>query len=125
MISEQRAVEEYVGDVPKWWKKLVDDDRIGEFEKLAAVGFQPKKIAMYFMIPPNSFMDFFDQPYSPAQYHYNRGRLMQQAKEGMTMAADAATGKNSAQAQRWDKVRKSIEISSAIDEICFSDLIFD
>ena len=40
----------------------------------------------------------------------------------MTMAADAASGQNATQAQRWDKAKKSRSLSTAIDEICFPEL---
>ena len=124
MNSEQpRAVKVYVGDIPEWWAAI--KSRIEEYEKLAAIGYLPKKIAMYFGVSPFEFLDFFNKPYSPAKYHYDRGKLMQEAKEGMTMAADAASGKNAAQAMRWDKHKKAIGIASAIEEICFSYLIFD
>lgn len=121
--GHQRAVRVYVGDIPEWWNVI--KTRIEEYEKLAAIGYLPKKIAMYFGVSPIEFLDFFNQPYSPAKYHYDRGKLMQEAKEGMTMAADAASGKNAAQAMRWDKHKKAIGIASAIEEICFSDLIYE
>lgn len=122
-MPQQQSPVPYTGPIPSWWKAILS--RIEEYEKLAAIGYQPKNLAMYFGIPPVEFLEFFSRPYSPAKYHYDRGRLVQEAKEGMKMADDAIRGTNAAQAQRWDKHKKAIGIASAIEEICFSDLIFD
>lgn len=104
--------------VPEWLKRIDVD----EFERLAGIGYQPKYIAMYYKVPYWEFMQWFNFPYSPLAYHFKRGQLLQAAKEGMTMAADAASGQNATQAQRWDKAKKSRSLSTAIDEICFPEL---
>lgn len=107
-----------VKNIPEWLNRIDVD----EYERLAGIGYQPKQISLYYNIPYWEFMTWFNMPFSPLRYHYRRGALLQAAKEGMTMAADAASGQNATQAQRWDKQRKSRSLSTNIDEICFPEL---
>lgn len=104
--------------LPDWLSRI----DVEEFERLAGIGYQPKQIALYYKIPYWEFLTWFNFPFSPLAYHFKRGQLLQAAKEGMTMAADAASGQNATQAQRWDKAKKSRSLSTAIDEICFPEL---
>lgn len=106
------------GPMPDWISRI----DVEEYERLAGIGYQPKQIAMYYRIPYWEFIAWFNFPFSPLAYHFKRGQLLQSAKEGMTMAADAISGTNATQAQRWDKQRKSRSLSTAIDEICFPEL---
>ena len=106
------------GTIPEWMSKI----DVKEYEKLAGIGYQPKQIALFYKIPYAEFLMWFSMPFSPLAYHFNRGKLIQDAKEGMTMAADAASGQNATQALRWDKIRKSRSLATNIDEICFPEM---
>ncbi|MGE4308253.1 hypothetical protein [Bacteroides sp.] len=116
MISES--------DITKWKEKPDWFDRINfeEYEKLAAIGYSPKQIAMYYQIKYIDFEWYFNLVGSPLQYHYKRGQLMQQAKEGIAMAISAETGENVTQAQRLDKLRREVEFSNAINNIFYGDI---
>ena len=116
MISES--------DITKWKEKPDWFDRINfeEYEKLAAIGYSPKQIAMYYQIKYIDFEWYFNLVGSPLQYHYKRGQLMQQAKEGIAMAISAETGDNVTQAQRLDKLRREVEFSNAINNIFYGDI---
>lgn len=116
MISES--------DISKWKEKPDWFDRINfeEYEKLAAIGYSPKQIAMYYQIKYIDFEWYFNLVGSPLQYHYKRGQLMQQAKEGIAMAISAETGENVTQAQRLDKLRREVEFSNAINNIFYGDI---
>ena len=116
MISES--------DITKWKEKPDWFDRINfeEYEKLAAIGYSPKQIAMYYQIKYVDFEWYFNLVGSPLQYHYKRGQLMQQAKEGIAMAISAETGENVTQAQRLDKLRREVEFSNAINNIFYGDI---
>lgn len=107
-----------VGTVPEWMSRI----DVNEYERLAGIGYQPKQIALYYKIPYAEFLIWFNMPFSPLNYHFKRGQLLQAAKEGMAMAADAASGENATQALRWDKMRKSRSLSTNIDEICFPEM---
>ena len=116
MISES--------DITIWKEKRDWFDRINfeEYEKLAAIGYSPKQIAMYYQIKYIDFEWYFNLVGSPLQYHYKRGQLMQQAKEGIAMAISAETGENVTQAQRLDKLRREVEFSNAINNIFYGDI---
>ena len=116
MISES--------DITQWKEKPDWFDRINfeEYEKLAAIGYSPKQIAMYYQIKYIDFEWYFNLVGSPLQYHYKRGQLMQQAKEGIAMAISAETGENVTQAQRLDKLRREVEFSNAINNIFYGDI---
>lgn len=81
---------------PPWYDKIDTD----ELERLSAIGLQPRQIAMYFRVPENDFLWYFNLVGSPLKYHYERGQLVQTAKEGLTMTAAAERGENVTQAQR-------------------------
>ena len=105
-------------DKPDWFDKI----NFEEYEKLAAIGYSPKQIAMYYQIKYIDFEWYFNLVGSPLQYHYKRGQLMQQAKEGIAMAISAETGENVTQAQRLDKLRREVEFSNAINNIFYGDI---
>jgi len=98
---------------PEWLGKINWD----ELEKLAAVGYSPEKIAMYFDVPKIEFMYYYMLEGSLLKYHYDRGILYYQAKEGLSMLEDA--DQNATQAQRLDKLRETTNFRNAIDEIIY------
>jgi hypothetical protein len=106
------------GENPKWYDKI----NFSELEKLAAIGYTPIQIAKYFNIPWKDFEWYFNLIGSPIKYHYERGQLYQQAKEGIAMAAAAETGENVTQAQRLDKLRRKVEFNNALQRIVFGDI---
>lgn len=103
---------------PEWFDRIVFD----EYERLAAIGYTPKQIAMYYKIPHSDFQWYFDLVGSPLKYHYERGQLVQQAKEGITMTISAETGENVTQAQRLDKLRREVEFKNGINQIFYGDI---
>lgn len=111
-------------DITKWSDKPDWFDRIKteEYEKLAAIGYNPKQIAMYYHIPYVEFEWYYNLVGSPLKYHYERGQLVQQAKEGIAMAASAETGENVTQAQRLDKLRREVAFRNAVNDIFFGDI---
>lgn len=104
-------------DNPDWYARI--EQNIEEYERLAAIGYTPDKIAMYYRINRSEFMWAFNLVDSPLRYHYERGQMMQQAKEGIAMAAAAEKGDNVTQAQRFDKLRTAIGYKNAIDQVFF------
>ena len=103
---------------PKWFGKI----NIEEYERLSSTGYTPQQIAMYYDIDVGDFMFYFTLLHSPLKYHYDRGRLVQQAKEGISMTDAAATGENVTQAQRLDKFRAQLEFKNNINNVFFGDL---
>ena len=74
---------------------------------------------MYYHIPFEDFQWYFSLVGSPLKYHYERGQLMQQAKEGLAMSVSAETGENVTQAQRFDKLRREVSFKNAVNDIFF------
>lgn len=108
-------------ELVKWRENPVWYDRINfdEYEKLAAIGYTPKQLAMFYNIPLNDFEWYFNLVGSPLKYHYERGQLIQQAKEGLSMTASAEVGDNVTQAQRLDKLRREVGFKNAINQVFF------
>ena len=101
---------------PPWLDKISWDD----LEKLAAIGYTPEKVAMFFDVPKIEFMYYFMLEESKLKHHYDRGVLYYQAKEGMSMLDDA--DQNATQAQRLDKLRKTVKFRNAVDEILYGGI---
>ncbi len=104
---------------PEWFDQI----NFEEYEKLAAIGYTPRQIAMYYKIPSNDFAWYYNLIGSPLRYPYDRGQLVQQAKEGLAMTASAETGENVTQAQRLDKLRREVEFKNTINNIFYGDII--
>lgn len=101
---------------PIWMSKI----NIAELEKLAAVGYTPEKVAMYFDVPKIEFMYYFMLEGSKLKHYYDRGVLYYQAKDGLSMLEDA--DQNAAQAARLDKLRDVIQFRNAVDEIFYGGI---
>lgn len=100
------------------WMDGIDPDELG---RLASLGYTPGQIAMYYKIPEKDFLWYFHLVGSPLKYHYDRGQLVRQAKEAMTMQRSAEAG-NTTQGQRLDKQRQAIGYRNSIHKIFFDDV---
>lgn len=98
---------------PDWINKIDWE----EYEKFAYVGYKPEQIAMYYEINKNEFMFYFMMIDSKLKYHYDRGQLVGQAKDGADMIKRSAS--NVIQAQRLDKLREKVEFENAKDDIIY------
>ncbi len=116
MSSEVNRIDQWTND-PDWMSRI----DIEEFEKLAGIGYRPEQIAMYYKINKREFLWYFHLAGSPLTYHYERGKLVQRAKEGLAMSQAAMTGENVTQAQRFDKFRKAMNYRNSINKIFFDE----
>lgn len=96
------------------------DIDIEELEQLAAIGYTPESIAMYFKLNLTEFLYHFHRDNSPLKYHYNRGILVHQAKEGMSMLEAAENG-NTTQGQRLDKLRYQVNFEQHKQSIIYGN----
>lgn len=103
---------------PEWMNRITEK----ELEQLGAIGYKVEQLAMYFNVPKAEFMFYYSLADSPLRYYYERGKLMQQAKEGFNMADAAASGDNATQAQRFDKLRRAVKFQNEVNEIFFGDV---
>lgn len=111
-------------ELVKWRENPEWFDRIDweEYEGLAGIGYDPVKIAMYYNIPQEDFLWAFNLVGSPLKYHYERGQLLQQAREGLCLAEAARRGDNATQAQRFDKLRQAVGYRNSIRKIFYDDI---
>jgi hypothetical protein len=100
-------------NAPDWMSKI----NWQEYEKLAFIGYTPEKLAMFYNINKHEFMYYFMQIESVLKYHYDRGVLFYQAKDGIDMVTDAAD--NATQAQRLDKLRRQVEFEKMKNEVIY------
>lgn len=98
---------------PEWLNKINWKD----YEKLAYIGYKPEQIAMYYGIDKAEFMFYFMMIESKLKWHYDRGQLYGQAKEGINMVDDAED--NVTQAQRLDKLRQKVEFENAKNDVIY------
>lgn len=107
---------ESLDKIPDWLEKINWD----EYEKLASIGYTPEKLAMFYKVKKIEFMYYYMLIDSVLEYHYQRGILYYQAREGLAMVDDADT--NATQAQRLDKLRDNVAFQKAKDEIVYGGL---
>lgn len=100
-------------NVPGWFARIDMD----ELERLASLGYTPEKIAMYYKVNKHEFMFFFMLLDSKLKFHYDRGILVQEAKEGQSMLDGSL--KSVTTAQRLDKLREKIDFQNARDNIMY------
>lgn len=105
-------------EAPDWMSRV----SVQELERLGAIGYKVEQLAMYFNVPRAEFMFYYSLTDSPIRYHYERGKLMQQAKEGFNMAGAAASGENATQAQRFDKLRRAVSFQNEVNSVFFGDV---
>lgn len=100
------------------WPDFFPLNKVEELEKLAAVGYTPEKVAMYFGINEEEFMMEFIRQGSRVRYHYDRGILVNEAKEAIEMQTGANEG-NVTQSQRLDKRRYQLRFEQLKERICY------
>ena len=116
-LKTKKCMSFVADELVKWRDSPVWYDRIDldEFERLAGIGYEPRQIAMYYHVPENDFLWYFNLVGSPLKYHYERGQLLQRA-------ASAETGDNVTQAQRFDKFRQATGYRNSINKIFYDDI---
>ena len=105
---------ELLNEWPDWFPL----DKIEELESIAAIGYTPDRIALYFGVPVQLFLDELETEKSRIRYHYERGILINEAKEAIEMLNGAKEG-NTTQAQRLDKKRYQIEFQQQKERIMY------
>lgn len=110
MSSEPEILTEW-----PWWFPI---NQVEELENMAAIGYTPEKIAMYFDVARETFMQDFARENSRIRYHYERGILVNEAKEAIA-TQQAANDGNATQAQRLDKKRFQIMFQQLKERIIY------
>lgn len=84
----------------------LDEKRIQELQQLAAIGYSPKEMALYFDVDPIYFLQAANNVESKIYYYIERGKLLSLATEQMNLLADAEKGTVSA-SEHLGKIRRS------------------
>ncbi len=92
------------------------NEQIEEIENLAGINYTVKQIAMYFDIPVNELQKQFDNKESVFRYHYDRGRLISQAKVDMDLLTSAQGGNMTAK-QQFEKIRQTRHFENLRDQM--------
>jgi len=100
------------------WPDWFPLDKVDDLEKIAAIGYTPDKVAMYFDIPKALFLDEFYRAGSKLKYHYDRGILVNEADEAIA-TQEAANSGNATQAQRLDKKRYQVMFQQLKEKIIY------
>ncbi|MDR0893529.1 MAG: hypothetical protein LBN24_13135 [Mediterranea sp.] len=117
MSSEVEKATKWQEEPP--WLAQIDID---EYERLAGIGYEPRQLALFYRVAEKEFLWYFNLIGSPLRFHYERGQLVQRAKEGLSMAEDAQTGNNVTQAQRFDKFRQAVGYRNSVSKIFFGEI---
>lgn len=117
-MEEKREFNISVPDVLDEWPDWFPIREVETLESIAAIGYTPEKIAMYFGVNAEQFLHEFNQPNSRIRYHYNRGILINEANEAIATQS-AANGGNATQAQRLDRIRFQIRFQELKERIIY------
>lgn len=105
-------------DILTEWPYWFPLDKIEELESIAAIGYTPDKIAMYFDVDKDIFLQEFNRENSRIRYHYERGILVNEANEAIA-TQNAANEGNATQAQRLDKKRFQVMFQQLKERIIY------
>lgn len=92
------------------------NEQIQEIEKLAGLNYTIKQIAMYLDISAAKLQKEFEDIESLFRYHYDRGRLISQAKIDMQTQQSAENG-NLTAAQTLEKIRQARHFENIRDQL--------
>lgn len=84
----------------------LDEKRIEELQRLAAIGYTPKEMALYFDVDPVYFIQATNNVESKIYYYIERGKLLSVATEQMNLLADAEKGTVTA-SEHLGKIRRN------------------
>ena len=94
------------------------EDQIEAIERLAGVNYTVDQIAMYLDVPPGDLQEQFDDEDSDFRFHYDRGKLIAQAKIDMQTQGSAEKG-NLTAAQTLEKIRQSRHFENMRDKMLY------
>jgi len=92
------------------------DKQITEIEKLAGLNYTVKQIAMYLDVDATKLQNEFENKQSEFRYHYDRGKLITQAKIDMQLNESAEKGNMTAM-QQYEKIRTARHFENIRDQL--------
>ena len=95
-------------------------EQIENIELLAGINYTVTQIAMYLDIPAGELYRQFGQKDSTFRHHYDRGKLLGQAKVDMDLLKSAQGGNMTAK-QQFEKVRQTRHFENMRDQKIYGD----
>jgi hypothetical protein len=95
-------------------------DQIKEIESLAGINYTVRQIALYFDISAAMVMREYENTDSEFRYHFDRGRLVSQAKIDMALQT-SAEGQNITAIQQLERVRQNRKFENQRDQLIYGD----
>lgn len=105
-------------DILTEWPYWFPLDKVEDLEDLAAIGYTPEKMALYFDVPASIFIEEIERSNSRISYHIEKGVLQGEADETIATMRSAKGG-NATQAQRLDKKRYQLNFQQLKEEIIY------
>jgi len=96
------------------------DEQIKEIERLAAINYTVKQIALYLDVIPWQLQREFDNRESTFRYHYDRGRLISQAKIDMALL-ESAEKQNMTAISQFEKIRTLRHFENLRDQLIYGN----
>lgn len=97
-------------------------EKLEELERLAALGYSDREMAMYFDVDIERFEEAASDPGSKINYHIRRGILINQAREQMGVMSSAEGG-NVQAIQALSKIRYRKDFNAVRKDILLNDEI--
>ncbi len=92
-----------------------------EIEKLASLNYTVRQIAMYLNVSLSELQKEFEDKESKFRYHYQRGKLISQAKIDMKIN-ESAQGGNMTAMQQFEKIRNARHFENMRNQMFDGDI---
>ncbi len=92
-----------------------------EIEKLASLNYTVRQIAMYLKVSLSELQKEFEDKESKFRYHYQRGKLISQAKIDMKIN-ESAQGGNMTAMQQFEKIRNARHFENMRNQMFDGDI---
>jgi hypothetical protein len=96
------------------------DEQIDQITKLAGVNYTVRKIAIFLDVDPLQLQREFNDVDSEFRRHYDRGRLLTQAKIDMALLI-SAEGQSLSAIQQLEKIRTARHFENMRDSLVYGD----
>lgn len=91
-----------------------------EIEDLSACNYLPEKIALYFGLDKQEFMDAWNDENGTIRHHYNRGKMVAEFQINSNQKRMAAAG-NITATQIYFKETEKIEFKNILNKVLYGD----
>lgn len=94
------------------------EEQLQQVEKLAAITYTIKQMAIYFDCSPNDLFKLLKDKESKFYYHHTRGQLVAQAEIDMA-TLDSAKGQNLTATQALERIKQQRHFTNVRDQLLY------